>query len=172
VATTKLLYGVRNALSPRLQQLSPSLLSHSYELVHSPFFWNGVVVSVAMALASMLLGINVQISSREQAARSVYLLVNFVMMLDYTLVILDSRGICAVLGMSQADSGLVVGIYQNGLCSGAFNMACFAKGCPSLWRHSGLPIIQAALTRQLLASAAYCFISVQATHMAHGANFR
>jgi len=72
VATTKLLYGVRNALSPRLQQLSPSVLSLSYELVQSPF-WNGVVVSVVMAFALMLLGINVQCSSREQAARPVYL---------------------------------------------------------------------------------------------------
>jgi len=71
--------------------------------------------------------------------------------------------------MSHTDSGLMVGNYMLGFCFGAFIMWCLVKRHADMWRHSALPVILAALTCQLVGSAVYCFITVEATHMAHGA---
>jgi len=103
-----------------------------------------------------------------QAARWVYLLVNFVLVFNYTFVIMDSYDFCATLGVSQSDSGRMVGNYMLGFCPGAFVMWVIARRTPGLWRSSPRCVLSAGLTCQMVGALTYLAIASKATDMARG----
>lgn len=130
-----------------------------------------VVVVIAVALVTVLLGSSVHKNSPEQAARNVYVTVNFVLVLNYTIVILDSYDMCATLSMSEADSGRMVGNYMFGFCFGAACMWRLTLGMPDMWRHAAPKAILVGLMFQAVGAVAYAVIAVRATAIAQSADF-
>jgi len=123
----------------------------------------GVVRPEAMQDARSLE--RIQEGNVARAARWVYLLVNFVLVFNYTFVILDSDDLCATLGMSQGDSGRMVGNYMLGFCPGAFIMWYIARQTPGLWKSGPRRVLAAGLTFQLLGAATYAVVAFEATGM-------
>jgi len=101
-----------------------------------------------------------------QAARSVHLLVYAVMSMNYTIVILDSYHLCATLGLSEGDSGCMIGLYMLGSGAGAVLASLLVHQRPQLWRESPRVLILAGVASQLLGSVAYCSVSLKATDAA------
>jgi len=130
----------------------------------------GILITAA-AWALFVLGFHVHNNTKEQAARSVYLLVNFVLVLNYTFVILDSYDLCATLGMSESDSGRMVGNYMLGFCLGAFMMWCIASRIPGLWRSSPRRVLTVGLTCQLIGTSVYAWVAFKATQQVLEADY-
>jgi len=120
-------------------------------------------VLVFAVLASLFLCGHVQRTSVQQAARSVYLTVNFVLVLNYTIVILDSYDLCSTLGLSKADSGRMVGTYMLGFCAGAVGSWLAVRVRPLLWRELPKTLLFAGLSCQLAGSVAYSIVALKAT---------
>lgn len=122
----------------------------------------------AMLVALGLLRLHVRRTNEAQAARSIYLMLNFILVMNYTVVILDSYDLCKAVGLSGAASGRMVGTYMLGFCAGAVCMWLLVRFRPSLWRDAPQKVLLAGLSFQLLGAAAYTFVAQEVVGSRHG----
>uniref|UniRef100_A0A7S4VFB8 Major facilitator superfamily associated domain-containing protein n=1 Tax=Alexandrium monilatum TaxID=311494 RepID=A0A7S4VFB8_9DINO len=133
------------------------------------------VGTAALVVISLLVALRVYVvrTSEAQAARSIYLMINFILVMNYTIVILDSFDLCAAVGLSGGASGRMVGMYMLGFCFGSVCMWLLVRGHPHLWRDSPQRVLIWMLTFQFVGSALYTFVShtVVYVRVEHGLAF-
>eukprot|EP00421_Protoceratium_reticulatum_P052566 CAMPEP_0168507002 /NCGR_PEP_ID=MMETSP0228-20121227/77659_1 /TAXON_ID=133427 /ORGANISM="Protoceratium reticulatum, Strain CCCM 535 (=CCMP 1889)" /LENGTH=478 /DNA_ID=CAMNT_0008524101 /DNA_START=71 /DNA_END=1507 /DNA_ORIENTATION=- len=113
----------------------------------------------ATALALLVLWLHVGRTSIAQAARSVYLFVNFGLVLNYTVVILDSYDLFQKLGADEAASGRMVGNYMLGFTLGAISMWLLLRCTLDLWRDRPRQVLVFSLLFQLAGAFAYTWVA-------------
>lgn len=123
----------------------------------------GAIASSVFLIACFFKG-HVERNEAPQAARSIYLVLTFVLALNYTIVILDSYDLSKTLGLSEATSGRMVGTYMLGACLGAGTMWVLQRRKPQLWRDDPWSALLAGLICQLIGSFLYTWVASKATY--------
>jgi len=127
----------------------------------SPGFWDPsplASIGLVAVLSVLALSGSAWGRSKEHAARSVYVFLHFTWNLLYTIVILDSKDLCARMGMSAADSGHMVGMSYLGMAVGATGMWLLLRQRPELWRSASRIVLASGTGCQLLTSGVYTYV--------------
>lgn len=98
--------------------------------------------------------------STSEVACGILLLPHFVLLLGFTIVILDSNDISIHCGMPEGASGLLIGIYMAGAAAGFVWMWASLKFRPSLWREAPRRICLGSFLLHFLGMLLYLFATL------------
>lgn len=126
----------------------------------------GAMLAAALSVVCGLRSHVRRCGSAAEAARSAYLVLTFVLVLNFSIVILDSYDFCSTLGLSQGHSGRMVGTQMLGSCLGSATAWLAQRQHPDLWRQQPRAPLILGLVCQLLGAVVYCVIAMMATDSA------